>query len=148
MRRMMLADPKSILNRLTNQCKSAMEAAVSTCVAARHYEVTVEHVLLKLLDDADSDLAFLVMHYDLNPAQLRQTLQRSVDDLRTGNAGKPVISPMVWEWMQDGWSVGSLVYGHARARSGMLFQRLVEQPSRYSVSGIGSYLEGISKDDL
>ena len=145
---MMLADPKSILNRLTSQCKASLEAAVAQCVTARHYEVTVEHVLLKLLDDAESDLAFLVMHYDLNPAQLRQALQRSIDDLRTGNAGKPVFSPTVWEWMQDAWSAGSLVYGHARVRSGMLFQRLVEQPSRYTVSGIGAYLEGISKDDL
>ncbi len=145
---MMLADPKSILKRLTRQCTAALETAVNQCAAARHYEVTVEHMLLKLLDDADSDMAFLVSHYDLNPAQLRQALQRSLDDLRTGNAGKPVFSPTVWEWMQDAWSTGSLIYGHAKIRSGMLFQRIVEQPSRYSVSGVGAYLEGISKDDL
>ncbi|MFO0586485.1 MAG: type VI secretion system ATPase TssH [Polyangiaceae bacterium] len=145
---MMLADPKSILKRLTRQCTIALETAVNQCAASRHYEVTVEHMLLKLLDDADSDLAFFVSHYDLNPAQLRQALQRSLDDLRTGNAGKPVFSPTVWEWMQDAWSTGSLIYGHAKIRSGMLFQRIVEQPSRYTVSGIGAYLEGISKDDL
>ena len=145
---MMLADPKSILKRLTRQCTIALETAVNQCAAARHYEVTVEHMLLKLLDDADSDMAFFVSHYDLNPAQLRQALQRSLDDLRTGNAGKPVFSPTVWEWMQDAWSTGSLIYGHAKIRSGMLFQRIVEQPSRYTVSGIGAYLEGISKDDL
>jgi type VI secretion system protein VasG len=145
---MMLVDAKSILKRLTRQCTAALEAAAAQCVTARHYEVTVEHMMLKLLDDADSDLAFLVMHYDLNAAQLRQTLQRSLDDLRTGNAGKPVFSPTVFEWMQDAWNVGSLIYGHAKIRSGMLFQRLVEQPSKYSTSGIGLYLEGISKDDL
>ena len=145
---MMLADPKSILKRLTRQCTVALETAVNQCAASRQYEVTVEHMMLKLLDDADSDLAFLVSHYDLNPAQLRQALQRSLDDLRTGNAGKPVFSPMVWEWMQDAWSTGSLIYGHAKIRSGMLFQRLVEQGNRYTVSGIGSYLEGISRDDL
>jgi len=148
MPRMMLVDAKSILKRLTRSCTAALEAAAAQCVTARHYEVTVEHMLLKLLDDADSDLAFLVMHYDLNPAQLRQTLQRSLDDLRTGNAGKPVFSPTVFEWMQDAWNVGSLLYGHGKIRSGMLFQRLVEQPSRYTMSGVGMYLEGISKDDL
>ena len=145
---MMLVDAKSILKRLTRQCTAALEAAAAQCVTARHYEVTVEHMMLKLLDDPDSDIAFLVMHYDLDPAQLRQTLQRSLNDLRTGNAGKPVFSPTVFEWMQDAWSVGSLIYGHGKIRSGMLFQRLVEQPSRFTMSGIGLYLEGISKDDL
>ncbi|MEZ4300745.1 MAG: type VI secretion system ATPase TssH [Polyangiaceae bacterium] len=145
---MMLVDAKSILKRLTRQCTAALEAAAAQCVTARHYEVTVEHMMLKLLDDPDSDMAFLVMHYDLNPAQLRQTLQRSLDDLRTGNAGKPVFSPTVFEWMQDAWSVGSLIYGHSKIRSGMLFQRLVEQPSRFTMSGVGMYLEGISRDDL
>src|SRR5262245_11675430 len=148
MRAMMLVDAKSILKRLTRQCTAALEAAAAQCVTARHYEVTVEHMMLKLLDDAESDMAFLAMHYDLNAAQLRQTLQRSLDDLRTGNAGKPVFSPTVFEWMQDAWSVGSLIYGHGKIRSGMLFQRLVEQPSKYTMSGIGLYLEGISKDDL
>ncbi len=145
---MMLVDAKSILKRLTRQCTAALEAAAAQCVTARHYEVTVEHMMLKLLDDPDSDMAFLVMHYDLNPAQLRQTLQRSLDDLRTGNAGKPVFSPTVFEWMQDAWNVGSLLYSHGKIRSGMLFQRLVEQPSKYTMSGIGLYLEGIAKDDL
>ncbi|MBK8253120.1 MAG: type VI secretion system ATPase TssH [Polyangiaceae bacterium] len=148
MPRMMLVDAKSILKRLTRNCTAALEAAAAHCVTARHYEVTVEHMMLKLLDDADSDMAFLAMHYDLNPAQLRQTLQRSLDDLRTGNAGKPVFSPTVFEWMQDAWSVGSLIYGHNKIRSGMLFQRLVEQPSRFTMSGVGMYLEGISRDDL
>ncbi len=145
---MMLVDPKPIVKRLTRNCTRALEAAVAQCVNARHYEVTLEHVLLALLDDAESDIAFLAMHYDLNPAHLRQTLQRSLDELRSGNAGKPVFSPAMLEWMQDAWLVGSLEYGFQKIRSGMLFGRLVQQPLRYSTSGIGLQLEGISKDDL
>ena len=90
---MMLVDPKSIIKRLTRPCTAALEAGVVQCVTARHYEVTLEHVMLALLDNADSDLAFLVMHYDLDPARLRQVLTRALEDLRTGNAGKPTFSP-------------------------------------------------------
>ena len=75
---MMLVDPKSIIKRLTRPCTAALEAGVVQCVTARHYEVTLEHVMLALLDNADSDLAFLVMHYDLDPARLRQSLTRSL----------------------------------------------------------------------
>ena len=57
---MMLVDPKSIIKRLTRACTTALEGGVVQCVNARHYEVTLEHVMLALLDNADSDLAFLV----------------------------------------------------------------------------------------
>ena len=145
---MMLVDPKSIIKRLTRPCTAALEAGVVQCVTARHYEVTLEHVMLALLDNADSDLAFLVMHYDLDPARLRQALQRSLEDLRSGNAGKPTFSPVMLEWMQDAWTIGSVEYGFQKIRSGVLFARLVQQPSKYSVSNIGAYLEAIPKDDL
>src|SRR3954471_3263387 len=102
---MMLVDPKSIIKRLTRPCTAALEAGVVQCVTARHYEVTLEHVMLALLDNADSDLAFLVSHYDLDRARLLQVLQRGIDDLRTGNAGKPNLSPIMLDWMQDGWTI-------------------------------------------
>ncbi|MBK9258671.1 MAG: type VI secretion system ATPase TssH [Polyangiaceae bacterium] len=144
----MLVEAKSIIKRLSRVCTAALEAAVVQCVTARHYEVTVEHLLLALLDDANSDVAFLVMHYDLDPARLRTALQRSLSDLRTGNAGKPVFSPTMLEWMQDAWTVGSVEYGFAKVRSGMLFARLLIQTSRYTMSGIGALLEGISREDI
>ncbi len=145
---MMLVEPKSIIKRLTRTCTAALEGAVVQCVNARHYEVTVEHLLLALLDDPNSDVAFLAMHYDLDPARLRASLQRSLEDLRTGNAGKPVFSPTMLEWFQDAFVVGSMEYGYTKVRSGALFQRLVQQPTRYTVSGIGALLEGISRDDV
>src|ERR1700689_1856913 len=145
---MMLVDPKSIIKRLTRPCTTALENGVVQCVNDRHYEVTLEHVMLALLDNPDSDLAFLVMHYDLDPARLRQVLQRSLEDLRTGNAGKPTFSPTMLEWMQDAWTIGSVDYGYQKIRSGVLFTLLVRSPTKYSTSGIGSYLEAIPKDDL
>ncbi|NUQ76310.1 MAG: type VI secretion system ATPase TssH, partial [Polyangiaceae bacterium] len=148
MRRMLLVEPKSIIKRLSRSCTNALEAAVAQCVNARHYEVTVEHIMLALLDDADSDIAFLVMHYDLDPSQLRAVLQRSLEDLRTGNSGRPVLSPNMLEWMQDAWLTGSVEYGYQKVRSGVLFARLVQQAQRYSMSNIGSYLERIPKDDI
>jgi type VI secretion system protein VasG len=145
---MMLVDPKSIIKRLTRPCTAALEAGVVQCVNARHYEVTLEHVMLALLDNADSDLAFLVMHYDLDPARLRQTLQREIDGMRTGNAGKPTFSPTMLEWMQDAWTIGSVDYTYQKVRSGVLFMLLARTPTKYSMSGIGSYLDAIPKDDL
>lgn len=144
----MLVEPKSIIKRLTRTCTSAVESAVVQCVNSRQYEVTVEHVVSALLDNPDSDVAFLAMHYDLDPAGLKTTLQRSIDSLRTGNSGKPNFSPNLLDWMQDAFTVGAMEYGFGRVRSGMLFLRLAEQASKYSTSGISLQLGGIPKDEL
>ncbi len=144
----MLVDHKSLLKRLTKNCVAALEGAATQAVQARHYEITIEHFLLALLDDASSDIAFIVSHYDLNPSQLRSTLQRGLDDLRTGNSGRPTFSPVLLEWMQDAWLVGSVDLGWQKIRSGVLFLRLVQQPNRYSTSGIGAQLEGIPREDM
>ena len=144
----MIVDHKAIISRLSAVCRSALEAALGQCMNARHYEVTLEHVMLAFLDNADSDVAFLVNHYDLDPARLRQALQRGLDDLRTGNAGRPQFSPVLLDWFQDGWTVGSMDYNYQKIRGGVLFLLLARAPAKYSSSGIGNYLEGISKDDL
>ncbi len=144
----MLVDHKSLLKRLTKNCVAALEAGATQAVQARHYEITIEHFLLALLDDASSDIAFIVSHYDLNPSQLRSSLQRGLDDLRTGNSGRPTFSPVLLEWMQDAWLVGSVDLGFSKIRSGTLFLRLVQQPNKYSTSGIGAQLEGIPREDM
>src|SRR5262245_12096715 len=118
---MMIVDAKSIFKRLTRSCNNALNAAAGQCVNARQYEITVEHVMLSLLDDAESDLACLAMHYDLDPARLRKALQQSLEELRTGNAGRPTFSPVMLEWLQDAWTVGSADYGYMKIRSGVLF---------------------------
>src|SRR5262249_35086101 len=145
---MLLVEAKSIFKRLTSQCEAALNSAVGQTVSARQYEVTVEHVLLALLDDANSDIAFLVSNYDLEPARLRQLLQRSFEQLRSGNSGRPGLHPRLLEWMQDTWVVSSAEYDWTKIRSGALFARLVADPSKYSTSGIDSYLASIPKDDI
>jgi type VI secretion system protein VasG len=144
----MLVEPKAIIKRLTRTCTAALESAVVQCVNARQYEVTVEHVFNALLDNPDSDVAFLAMHYDLDAAGLKTTLQKSIDTLRTGNSGKPNFSPNLLDWMQDAFTIGAMEYGYGRVRSGMLFLRLAEQGSKYSTSGISMQLAGIPKDEL
>lgn len=145
---MELVDTKPLLVRLTSTCRAALEGSLRLCVQARHYEVTLEHMVLSLLDDGSSDIAFLVSHYEVNPAELRAAFQRGLEEQRTGNAGRPVLSFVMLEWIQDAWTMGSIEYGFQTIRSGALFARLVRYPMKYSTCGIGPLIENISKDDL
>ena len=144
----MLVEAKQIISRLTKTAVASLQASVVHAMNAGHYEVTVEHMFNSLLDNAESDVAFLAMHYDLDPSGLKETLQRSLEGLRTGNAGKPTFSPRLLDWFQDAFTVGSLLYGYNKVRSGVLFYHLVTQGSNYTTSGISAQLAGVPKDEL
>ena len=109
--------------------------------AERGYQGTIQKVFLVVRQSTELPGTEFI-------ARLRKALQQSLDELRTGNAGKPTFSPTTLDWMQDAWTIASLDYGYQKVRSGVLFQRLVQQPTKYSMSGLGTYLEAIGKDDL
>ncbi|MEM9697034.1 MAG: hypothetical protein AAGA56_31150, partial [Myxococcota bacterium] len=62
----MLVEARTLIKRITQTCRRAMESATVQAMNARQYEVTVEHVMNAFMEDADSDVAFLVSKYDLD----------------------------------------------------------------------------------
>src|SRR5205823_9659244 len=100
---MLVVEPRALLKKLNATCTKALEVAASACISSRHYEITVEHVLMALLDDGESDVNAILQHYKVDPTRARTQLQRYLGDLRSGNAGKPVFSPLLFEWVQDAW---------------------------------------------
>ena len=144
---MLVAEPKSLLKTLNPTCTRALETGASACIAARHYEVTVEHTLLALLEDLGSDVHRILEHYEVDPGQLKATLQRYVGDLRSGNAGKPTFSSLLFEWIEDAWVYASTELGNAKLRSGALVVRLVAAPSRYLPFELPA-LERIAREEL
>ena len=49
-------DPRKLLERLDDHLARGLEAAAGFCVARGHYEVTQEHLLLKLIEDGSGDI--------------------------------------------------------------------------------------------
>ncbi|MBL8721342.1 MAG: type VI secretion system ATPase TssH [Myxococcales bacterium] len=144
---MLVAEPRALLRKLNPTCTKALEGAASACIGSRHYEVTVEHMLLALLDDLGSDLAVILHHYGIDPVTARATLQRYVSDLRSGNAGKPVFGSLLLEWVQDSFLYATTELGDTQVRSGALLVRLVSSPSRYLPFEL-PILDKIVRDDL
>ena len=88
---MISVDLKPLLQRLNGRTTKAMEGAAGLCVARGHYEVTVEHVLVKITEDADGDVVQILSHFDIDAAGFLRAVQETVDDLKTGNTGRPVL---------------------------------------------------------
>ena len=145
---MLTVDIKSLLRRLNGYCTGALEGAAGLCVSRTHYEVTVEHVLIKLMDNSQTDLPLILRHFELDPGKLQKAIAQSLEDFKSGNAGKPVFSPLLLEWIQEAWLVASVDLEEARVRSGALLLAFL---SRSRQLGSGPYLDllgSISRDAL
>jgi type VI secretion system protein VasG len=149
---MALIEPKTLIGRLTTSGRNALETAIGHAVTSRHYEVCVEHFLLALLGDAQSDMAFLTMNLGVNPSVLTSALQRDLETLRTGNDGKPRFDKRLFELFEHAFLVGSAEYGYAKLRTGVIFFRFFQDPTYYLAAGLNSRVpdvfEGLSADDL
>ena len=128
-------EPKTLIDKLNTYCRDAMENATGLCVARSHYEVTVDHLMLKLVESPQADVQNILRHFEVEPARAIGALQHNVESLKSGNTGKPVFSPLVFDWMREAWIFGSLNLGETSLRSGVLLFALVESPARYLVGG-------------
>ena len=60
----MAADLKGLLSRLNPYCTRALEAASGLCVNRSHYEVSIEHMLLQLMEDPQADIHLVLRHFE------------------------------------------------------------------------------------
>ena len=145
---MLTVDIKSLLKRLNTYCTNSLEGAAGLCVSRTHYEVTVEHLLVKLLENSQADLTLILGKFDLDPGRLRKAVERSLEELKTGNAGKPVFSPLLMEWIQEAWLMASVDLGEARVRSGALLMAFLGRSRQLASGSYVDMLEAISRDAL
>jgi type VI secretion system protein VasG len=109
---------KSLIGKLNDTTRNALESAAGLCVARRHYDVEVEHFMLKLLDQTDGDFARILSHFGVDKSRLTGELNRSLDKLKTGNARTPAISPHVVKMMTEAWTTGSIDFNAGQVRTG------------------------------
>src|SRR5215471_20636513 len=116
---------KALIGKLNDTCRGALEAAAGLCLTRTHYDVDIEHFLLKLSEVADTDLQRVWRQYDIEPARLARDLTRALDRLKTGNARTPALSPRIPRWISEAWTVASIDFNAARIRSGHLLLALL-----------------------
>ena len=116
---------KSLIGRLNDTCRSALEGAAGLCLSRTNYDVEIEHILLKLLEVNDTDVQFILRHFEINADRLNKDVVTALDRLKTGNTRTPALSPRIPEWIQEAWLLASIEYGAGKVRSGHLFLALV-----------------------
>ena len=143
----MLVEPRALVRRLTPTATRLLEASVGRAANSRAYEIVVEHLLSTMLEDERGDAARLLHQHDIDRNRLLAHVERVLTGLRTGNAGRPVFSESLFQWIEDAWVVASVEWGAVRLRSGFLLAQLVLRPGKYT-SETYPELEAISKEEL
>src|SRR3954470_9755111 len=99
----MAASLKALISKLNERARSALEGAAGLAVTRTHYDVEIEHFLLKALDQQDNDLLRILHYYGVDTSKFTKELTRSVDGLKTGNARTPGLSPSLVSMLTEAW---------------------------------------------
>ncbi|HEX4030057.1 MAG TPA: type VI secretion system ATPase TssH [Terracidiphilus sp.] len=116
---------KSLISKVDDATRSALEAAAGLCVSRTHYDIEVEHFLLKAIDSSDNDIAFILRQYGVDRSRLTSELERSVGRLKTGNARSPAFSPQLVKMLTEAWTIATIEYDAGQIRSGFALLALI-----------------------
>lgn len=122
-------DLRALIAKLNETTRRALEAAAGLAMSRSHYDVEIEHWLIKLLEVPDSDLSLLVARFEIDPARLTAALNKVLDKLKTGNSRAPALSAHVATLAREAWTVASLNMGAHQVRSGHLLIALLSNES-------------------
>jgi type VI secretion system protein VasG len=133
---MAVSNLKTLIGKLNATCRGALESAAGLCMSHTHYEVDVEHFLLKLLDLKDTDFHKILRHFEVNADRLTADLTRALEGFKTGNARTPVFSPQIPKMIQEAWMLASIEFADDVVRSGHIVLALLknEQTARLLIS--------------
>ena len=129
---------KQLVGKLNETSRRALEAAAGLCLSRTNYNVEVEHWLLKLIEPANTDMAALLRHFDVDVARLNADLIRTIDRFKTGNARPPALSPDLVTLVREAWLVGSIDYGAPATRTGHVLCALLGEESLHRIATAAS----------
>jgi type VI secretion system protein VasG len=140
---------KSLIGKLNDTSRSALEAAAGLCLSRTHYDIEIEHYLSKLVDSPDGDFARIAKFFEIDKSRLTAELSRSLDKLKSGNARTPALSPTLLKMLTEAWTIGSIDFNAGQIRTGFTVLALAsnEELARL-MRDISKELQKIQADSL
>ena len=145
---MITQDLRSLLSKANPLVTRALEGAAGFTIARSHYEISLEHLFLKFLEDGTGDLPRILRYFEVEAGDLQSRLLATVEEFRVGNSGRPVFSPLLLDTIEQAYLLGAVEYSQERIRSGTV---LAAALSARGISPFRPYLdllEPIHLDEL
>jgi type VI secretion system protein VasG len=116
---------KPLIGKLNDLCRKSLEGAAGLCLTRTHYEVDLEHFLVKLIEAHRTDLHKILRHWEIDASHVSRDLTRALDRLKTGNSRNPVLSRRIPDLISEAWSLASIEYGTSTIRSSHILLALL-----------------------
>jgi len=116
---------KSLIGKLNDTMRGAVQNAAGLCLSRTHYDVEIEHFLMKLLDSSSDDLACILRYFEIDRNRLSGELTRALDKLKSGNARNPALSPSLVKMLTEAWTLATIDFNSGQIRSGYAVLALV-----------------------
>ncbi|HID3750121.1 TPA: type VI secretion system ATPase TssH [Citrobacter freundii] len=145
---MIQIDVSTLVKRLNPFSRQALEMAATACMSLQSTEITVSHVLIQMLAIPRSDLRVITEKAEIDKEELGQAL--TVEHYATTRHADsyPVFSPLLVEWLRDGWLLASAEMQQSELRGGTLLLALLQSAHRYVPPAAARLLTGINRDRL
>ncbi|WP_250460119.1 type VI secretion system ATPase TssH [Microbulbifer litoralis] len=142
-------DLKRLVDTMTPHMRDSLEGAAGLCLAQSQYNVELEHWLLKLLDQSDTDLYHLLEKHDANPSSLAKQLATTIAKFKSGSSRPAALSPSIVEGAKNAWMLASIDYGHRAISSGhLLAALLLDETSRRQLLESCPELKSIAPESI
>lgn len=137
----------TLISKLNEQSKIALEQAASLAIESEHSEVTINHVLLVLLDNPIGDVREIFRSAKIEHELVKNTVMRSLPR-DCGHQTYPAFSPLLVELLQDAWLIASTELQLNELRSGAIFLAALVHDYRYLDPALATILQDINRESL
>src|SRR5690606_10050602 len=110
------------LLKLNNYLVRNLDTATGQGINRSHYEITFDHLLHALLEDGQGDIPLILKHFAVDSGEVQSIVNKNLDEFNSGNSGKPKLSPLLTELLEQAWITSSVHHRETKIRSGALFE--------------------------
>jgi type VI secretion system protein VasG len=140
-------DLASLLHKLNNYLVRSLDTATGFAIKRNQYEVTVEHLLVAILEDGQGDVPLILKQYAVDGGRVHEKCLKNLEEMEPGNPGKPRLSRLLTDMLQEAWMAASVHHGENKIRSGALFEVFIAS-DLVIATGLMGLLEKINQEDL
>lgn len=120
---------KSLVEKMNDSTRQALEGAVGLCYQRSHHTVEVEHLLKTLLKEQDGDFKRVFEHYQISAERLEGEIDQGLESFKTGSGATPSLSPRLVDLLRQCWLDTSIEFGEPTMRGATLLYSLLSDPA-------------------
>jgi len=140
-------DLKSLLLKLNNYIVRNLDTATGLGINRSHYEITIDHLLSVLLEDGQGDVPLILKQYTIDAGEVQSRIAKNLEEMESGNSGKPKLSPLLTELLEQAWITSSVHHNETKIRSGALFEVFIAS-EQIITSNLMDIFSEIKQDEL